>query len=115
MGTWGFKPNENDSTGDMLFDVYGKINQQLDKLMRRRPKDPQERWERIGVVYEITAMQPAGTRNIPWSQDAIKTSVAWLYELQDDDEWLSIWRSPAKAKKSVRDTTKHFERLLRRM
>ena len=117
MGYWGYRPNENDGAQDLLHEnVWEPMNKSLLRLTKARRLDAYQKWERIGVVYEVAKMRFPSTstpnRQPPIDHEVIERCIGWLDEVVEDDDWIDAWQDPSAARrsvKSVRDFLEKFE------
>lgn len=115
MGAWSHEPKDNDGSGDLFDRVEIAAAAEVCKLFRarRRKADPDDRWERLGVLQKTVEGMPAVVGRL---QDVMKHATRDdIPALLADEEWLRQWRKPDETRRSLRKFDKKLERLLEKM
>ena len=106
MGTFGFRPIDNDGAMDLEYEMKEAHGKAIADLFSRRGTS-QDRWERIGVL--INAIM----NGVPVKKTLITKAINDLNYLDTDTEWLSGWTDKTLIHNSIKIHIKIFTDVLR--
>lgn len=98
MGTWGVKPFENDSAGDLIYEIFGKLEKIINHAIGRHWSRSDSGEVRAAIVLYTAIHNVFGYR---MDADSKQGMLTYLKTISTDPEYLNDWRSPKAVKVQI--------------
>jgi hypothetical protein len=110
MGSWGYKPYENDDAGGFFCTLTEADDavRVITKALKRGSEDGEAR----AAAHTLAIIRKYVARPYLYLQD-INKSIQRLELLLNDDEYLNDWNDPADAKKAIQKELRALKRCKR--
>jgi len=107
MGYWGYKPHEGDGAQDLVLGVTRGVHKRVHELFRKKYRGADasfHKWDRVGVVCQLVEWSPGLVDEM-----IVDKALSDLDDLEDDEEWIETWKSPAQVRKAIKAMRRKLE------